>query len=158
MLQFLRKTDDNSRLGALRQLFLFSTLSHSQLRIVAGLLHERRYMGGEIIFDEGERGEALYIIVSGRVLVCSQGEPVAERIAELDPGVVFGELALLGNMRRARQTRALEDCVVASLAGSDFASLLDTHTAIAAQIALQLARQLGRQLAQRSGNNNLAPL
>jgi CRP-like cAMP-binding protein len=148
MLALLRKKE-TSRLSTLRQLPLFATLSRLELNVVDGLLHERRYLKGEIIFDEGDEGEALYIVISGRVLICRQGEPDAGRIAEIDHGFVFGELALLDNVPRARQARAAADTVLASLSRGDFESLLDTHAVIASKIALQLARQLGRQLREQ---------
>ena len=138
------------RPSTLRQLPLFATLSRGELSVVDVLLHERRYLKGEIIFDEGEEGQALYVVISGRVLICRQGEPEAGRIIDIDEGVVFGELALLDNVPRARQARAAEDSVLASLSRGDFESLLDTHAVIASKIALQLARQLGRQLREQS--------
>jgi len=146
MVALFQDRKETPRLATLRQLSLFATLSRPELGVVDGLLHERRYLKGEIIFDEGEEGQALYVIVSGRVLICRQGEPETGRIVEIVAGVVFGELALLDNVPRAAQARAAEDCVLASLSRSDFESLLDTHAVIASKIALQLARQLGRQL------------
>ena len=86
------------------------------------------------------------------MLICRQGEPESGRIAEVGAGVVFGELALLDNAPRAAQARALEDCVLASLARGDFESLLVTHAVIASKILLQLARQLRRQLRDRSAS------
>src|SRR4249919_4347979 len=139
MLAFFRNRKETPRLGTLRQLFLFATLSRSELRVVDGLLHERRYLKGEIIFDEGEEGQALYVIISGRVLICRQGEPETGRISEIDAGVVFGELALLDNAPRSAQARAVEDCVLASLSRVDFESLLDSHAVTASKISLQLA-------------------
>jgi CRP/FNR family cyclic AMP-dependent transcriptional regulator len=150
MLGFFEDRKETSRLGTLRQLPLFATLSRLELRVIDGLLHERRYMKGEIIFDEGEEGQTVYVVISGRVLICRQGEPETARIAELDAGVVFGELALLDDAPRSAQARAAEDCVLASLSRGDFESLLDTHAVTASKIALQLARQLGRQLREHS--------
>ena len=103
---FNRKANESLRISTLRKLSLFATLSRAELRVVDSLLHERRYLKGEIVFDEGEEGQALYAIISGRVLVCRQGEPEAGRIAELEAGVAFGELALLDNAPRSAQTRA----------------------------------------------------
>jgi CRP-like cAMP-binding protein len=141
---------ETGRLGPLSKPLLFATLSSSELRVVDGLLHERSYLKGEIIFDEGEEGQALHIVLAGRVLICRQGEPVTGRITEIDAGVVFGELALLDNVPRSAQALAAEDCVLASLSRSDFESLLDTHAVIASKIALQLARHLGRQLREQA--------
>jgi CRP/FNR family cyclic AMP-dependent transcriptional regulator len=148
---FNKKSKEGVRISTLRKLSPFATLSRSELRVVDSLLHERHYLKGEIVFDEGEEGQALYAIISGRVLVCRQGEPETGRIAELDAGVAFGELALLDNAPRSAQTRAAQDCVLASLSRSDFESLLDTHAVVASKIALQLARQFGRQLREHVG-------
>ena len=150
MLSFFQGRNETPRLGTLRQLALFSTLSRLEIRVVDALLHERRYLKGEIIFDEGEEAQALYAIIAGRVLICRQGEPDTGRITELEAGVAFGELALLDDRPRSAQARAAEDCVLASLSRTDFESLLDTHAVIASKIALQLARQLGRQLRDRA--------
>jgi CRP-like cAMP-binding protein len=158
MLAFFQASKQTPRLGTLQQLPLFATLSRLELRVVDGLLHERRYLKGEIVFDEGEEGQALYVIISGRVLICRQGEPETGRIIEIDAGVVFGELALLDNVPRSAQARADEDCVLASLSRGDFESLLDTHVVIASKISLQLARQLGRQLREQSHVADRRPL
>jgi len=158
MLQIFQGNRETPRLGTLRQLSLFATLSPLELRVVDGLLQERRYLKGEIIFDEGEEGQAVYLVIAGRVLICRQGEPEAGRITELDSGVVFGELALLDDSPRAAQARAAEDCVLAALSRGDFESLLDTHAVIASKISLQLARQLGRQLRERSSAAERRPL
>lgn len=149
MFAFLLGRKETPRLATLRKLSLFATLSRQELGVVDALLHERRYMKDEIIFDEGEQGQALYVVISGRVLICRQGQPETGRIVELDAGVFFGELALLDDAPRSAQARALEDCVLAVLSRGDFHSLIDTHAVTASKVALQLARQLGRQLRQR---------
>src|SRR5215813_2027207 len=127
MLGFLHDRKEAPRIGTLRQLPLFSTLTRFELRVVDGLLHERRYLKGEIIFDEGEEGRALHVVISGHVLICRQGEPETGKLTELSPGMVFGELALLDDAPRSAQARAAEDCVLASLSRGDFESLFDTN-------------------------------
>ena len=149
MLKFLGNSQEAPRLATLRQLALFAPLSRREPRVVDGLLHERHYLAGEIVFDEGEEGQAVYVVLSGQVLICRQADPEGGRLAELGPGLVFGELALLDDAPRAAQARAAEDCVLASLSRGDFESLLETHAVIASKIALQLARQLGGQLRDR---------
>jgi CRP/FNR family cyclic AMP-dependent transcriptional regulator len=146
------------RLDTLSGPLLFATLSNSELRVLDALLHERSYLQGEVIFDEGEEGQALYIVMAGRVLICRQGEPVTGRLTEIEAGVVFGELALLDNVPRSAQALAAADCVLALLSRSDFESLLDTHAVIASKIALQLARHLGKQLRRRPSAAEPRPL
>ena len=55
------KEEDSPRVKQLRALSLFSTLSPRELKTVDGLLHERSYLEDEVIFDQGEEGQALYI-------------------------------------------------------------------------------------------------
>ena len=149
MLGFLDRHSEDSRIGRLRRIGLFATLKPRELRVVDGLVHDRRYLQDEVIFDQGEEGQALYVVLAGRVLICRQGEPVAGRIAEIPTGALFGELALLDGAPRTAQARAAEDCVLAALSRVDFKSLVETHGAIASKIALQLARDLGQKLVDR---------
>ena len=147
---FLPTAKDTPRLTMLRGLPLFSTLSRRELRIIEGLLHDRRYVKGEIVFDEGDEGQSVYVVMSGKVLICRQGERETGRLTVLDAGAVFGELALLDDAPRAAQARAEEDCTLAALSRGDFEKLLETRASLASKIALQLARQLGRQLRERA--------
>lgn len=146
MLGFLQRQTEHPRIGQIRQLILFATLKPRELRVIDDLLQERRYLKDEIIFDEGEEGQTLYIVLSGKVLICRQGEPETGRIAEVPAGVLFGELALLDGAPRAAQARAAEDCVLASLSRADFKNLVETNAVIASKIAFQLAWELGQKL------------
>ena len=147
----LSKTEVSPRLRQIRALSLFSTLAPRELKVVDGLLHERSYLKDEIVFDEGEEGQALYIVMSGKVLICRQGQPVAGKIAELGAGMLFGELALLENAPRAAQARATENAALAVFFRDDFLGLLETHAVIASKISLQLARHIGRRLRETVG-------
>jgi CRP/FNR family cyclic AMP-dependent transcriptional regulator len=146
MLGFLQRQTEHPRINQIRQLGLFSTLKARELRVIDDLLQERRYLRDEIVFDEGEEGQTLYIVLSGTVLICRQGEPETGRIAEVPAGALFGELALLDGAPRSAQARAAEDCVLASLSRADFKNLIETNAVIASKIAFQLAWELGKKL------------
>jgi CRP-like cAMP-binding protein len=151
MLPFNRhKKEPRGRRG-LGHIPLFSALDAKEQRVVSGLLHERRYVTGEIVFDQGEDSQALFVVISGRVLVCRQGAPESGRIAEIGPGRAFGELAILGAEPRSAQVRAEQDCVLQTLSRRDFDGLSESHKGIALKITLQLARQLARQLREQTG-------
>lgn len=140
------KKNESPRLSQLRSLFLFETLSPRELKTVDNLLHERNYLKGEVIFDAGEEGQAVYFILSGKILICQQGEPKTGKIAELEAGRLFGELALLDNSSRSTQTRAAEDTKLAIFFRDDFLGLLETHAVISSKLSLQLAKHIGRRL------------
>jgi len=139
-----RKT--TPRLERLRNLSLFVNLTPGELQIVDGLLHERNYLEGEVIFDEGEEGQAIYIVAAGDVLICRQGQGEAGRMAQLGAGTFFGELALLDNSPRSAQARAATACQLIVFFRDDFVGLLDTHARIASKISRELARHLGARM------------
>ncbi len=161
-LRLFRRQQTSPRLERLRNLSLFVHLTPGELDIVDGLLHEREYLKDEVIFDEGEEGQAIYIIIDGSVLICRnqwspQGQPLPHRrrgdssdgrIATLEAGTFFGDLALLDNSPRGAQARAATNCTLAVFFRADFMRLLETHALIASKISLQLARHIGLRLRQ----------
>ena len=133
------------RFALLKKMSLFADLSSREMRIVDGYLHKRHFRKHEVVFDEGDEGQAIYFILDGEVLICPQGQP-DKPIAVLDRGEFFGELALLDDGPRVAQARAAEDCTLAVFFRGDFHGLLASHAVIASKIALQLARQIGMRL------------
>lgn len=134
------------RLARLSRIALFSQLSAVELGIVEGLLHHREYLANEIVFDEGEEGQAIYFVLEGEVVLERQGHGDAGQIAVLGPDSFFGDLALIDNQPRAAQARATQPAKLAAFFREDFLGLMDTHARIASKIALQLAREMSRRL------------
>lgn len=152
MLNIFHNADFSQRLHQLKSTSLFVELTRREMKIVDGCMHERNYLKGEVIFDQGEEGLAIYIILKGQVLICHQGQ--AEKpIAVLENGNFFGELALLDDAPRSAQARAAEDCTLLVLFRDDFLNLMLSHALIASKIALQLARQLGARLRSTTHND-----
>ncbi|RZT05456.1 Cyclic nucleotide-binding domain-containing protein [Duganella sp. CF402] len=143
---FLKSPEMSPRLLRLKESALFSSLTPLELKIVDGLMHERRYLADEIIFDEGEEGQALYLVMSGRVIISRQLDAGREVVAELSAGSFFGDLALLDNSPRNAQTRALDNCELAVFFRADFMGLMETDPVIGYKISLALARHIGRRL------------
>jgi CRP-like cAMP-binding protein len=126
---------------------LFRDLSDREMRIVDGFVHTRQFLPGEVIFDAGEEGQALYVIVSGKVAISLPGRHDAP-LALLHDNDFFGELGLLDDWPRSAQTRAVEMTELAVLFRGDFERLMESDARIASKIAMQLARHLGQRLRQ----------
>lgn len=139
----------NASSGAhpLMQTELFCDLTVRELKIVDGFVHQRQFLAGEVVFDEGEEGQALYVIVSGKVAICLPGRHEAP-LAELQARDFFGELGLLDGWPRSAQARAVTPCELIVLSRADFEHLMQSHARIASRIALKLAHHLGRRLRQ----------
>jgi CRP-like cAMP-binding protein len=146
ILGFLKSNELSARERQLHTSPLFASLTPRELKTVYGLVHERRYLADEIIFDEGEEGQALYLVLSGRVRINKMIDGVNQIVAELEPGAFFGDMALLDNSPRSAQARALEHCELAVFFRADFMALMETDVVVGYKIALALARHLGRRL------------
>lgn len=115
----------------LREVPLLAGLSNHELDTLNNVLHQRSYVQDEIIYDPQEEGQAIYFILAGKIRVTLDGQI----LGTLEAGQFFGERALLENMRRHTQVRAIENCVLAVLFRDDFLHLLHTHPQIADTIS-----------------------
>lgn len=135
------------------QVKLFRNLVERELEIIAGFLHYRKFLAGEVIFDAGEPGQTLYIVISGNVAISLPGLHDAP-LVEMQANNFFGELGLLDDWPRSAQARATAQTEVAVLFRGDFERLMALHATIAAKITLQLAHHLGQLLRQIMSQNS----
>ncbi|MBU0492744.1 MAG: cyclic nucleotide-binding domain-containing protein [Chloroflexi bacterium] len=126
----------------LRRIPFFSELPDEELRAISARLRRERYLKGQVIFAEGESGDALYLIDSGQVQVIT-GDTI---LAYLGPGNFFGEMALLLDQPRSASIRVVIDAEVLVLRRPDLEDLLDEYSTI----ARQMSRELSRRLAETS--------
>ncbi|MFK3739092.1 cyclic nucleotide-binding domain-containing protein [Massilia sp. TN1-12] len=143
---FLKSPSLSQRQRRLQNTPLFRTLKPLEIKFVDGVMHERRYLPDEIIFDEGEEGQALYLVMSGRVRISRTIHGNRQLLNELEPGSFFGDLALLDDSPRSAQARALDGCELAVFFRDDFLALMETDAVIGYKISLALARHIGQRL------------
>jgi CRP-like cAMP-binding protein len=137
---FLRKTADDQRIENLKALSLFKQLSPRELRELDELLHERSYQKDEVIFDEGDTGLGLFIVLSGRVKIVSSYAALQRLAPEFGVGDYFGELALFEESQRTARVVALEPTQVLALFRTEFVSLLERDKDIGVKILFELSR------------------
>ncbi|MGC4114178.1 MAG: cyclic nucleotide-binding domain-containing protein [Myxococcales bacterium] len=78
-------------------------------RMLAGAT--RREVGAqEVICREGEKGDAFFVVVAGRVSVAADDFGTAKDIAQLGRGAFFGEMAVVANQPRSATVTAVEAC------------------------------------------------
>ncbi len=96
--------------SALRDSLIFRGLKKAEAKTVVLLGSLRRAGAGERIVRQGDRGEDMYLILSGSVDVYLEGETGARHnVARLEDGAVFGEMALLGEGVRSATVEAAAD-------------------------------------------------
>ena len=105
----------------LRKISLFKETSSNKLVDIVMLMKEKNFVAKEIVFNEGEIGDKLYMIKSGRVKVYIGNK----YMRELGEGSCFGEVALLLNEPRTATIKASCECKMCYLTKEDFSSLVD---------------------------------
>jgi CRP/FNR family cyclic AMP-dependent transcriptional regulator len=131
--------------AALETVPLFRDLPEQDLDLLAASLRTRRYRRGEVIFHQGDPGDALHILLSGRVKISSPSESGVEAIlASLRPVEFFGSLALLDGAPRSASATAVADVETLILPRDRFRQLLDESPAIRDHVFAELARELRR--------------
>ena len=67
---------------------------------------------GDRIFSEGEPGHHIYVIRQGTVRISRLEEGIAQVLADLGPGNVIGEMAVVSESQRSASATALTECVL----------------------------------------------
>lgn len=93
----------------LAELDLFAALADDELHALAEKVDTVEWDPGTVVFEEGDSGDACYVIHSGRAKVTKRlvdGQPIA--LAQVEHGGMVGELALFAAERRAATLQAVE--------------------------------------------------
>jgi len=109
-------------------------------------MFERTYDTDEAVFEEGQPGAALFLILDGKIAIEICRETSATRLAVLERGAFFGEMALLDDTPRSANARALEPTRTLALYRNDLDGLMHRHARTACQIYRSLASMIGDRL------------
>lgn len=141
--------DTPSELELLATLPIFGGLSDDELGKVLEVCSERAVAEGEVVLREGEPASACYVIRRGRVEVVANLDGEAPcRLAELDTGDCFGEMALIDVEPRSASVRALEPTELLRLDRGSFLQLQSWSLQTYTLIVLNMAREISRRLRQ----------
>ena len=104
---------------------LFSELAADVLTDLSAAFESQLFSAGEVIFAEGESGDAFYVIARGVVdVVHTSDTGLEESVAVLEDGDFFGEMALLSHTRRNATVRSRGSTTLLRLDRRSFADLL----------------------------------
>jgi CRP-like cAMP-binding protein len=129
----------------LGELELFETLSDDEIDALARKVNTVSWEAGEVVFQEGDVGDACYIIYNGRVKVTRRlvdGQPIA--LAQVGHGGMVGELALFAAERRAGTLQAVEPTTAIAISREDLMAILHGNAEAAIGMAIHVARLLQR--------------
>ncbi len=119
----------------LRSISIFSRLDGSSEARLSALMRKLKLEKGQTLFSEGQGGDELFVLLSGRIAISVKPE-TAEPIllSEIGPGGFFGEMAIIDGSPRSADCRALEDCKLLALGARDFDIFLEKDPAAAIRI------------------------
>ena len=130
----------------LRKLDVFRELTFKEALEVDELLHERVYEKDEIIFEEGDLGHGIFMVVSGKVRADPSHEVLKTAVLEFGPGEMLGELSLFEEAPRIATVVALERTIMVALFRAEFFALLTKNTKIGLKVLVKLADTMSRRM------------
>lgn len=133
-----KKEKANSKLEVLREVDLFRGCSDAELKKVMSAWDQVTFPAGRVLVKEGERGAEAFVLVSGTGEVSIGGQ----KIAEVGPGAVIGEMALLDNGPRGATVTLTTDSELLVIEVRRFRGLLDELPSLTHKILATLSRRL----------------
>ena len=134
---------------------LFEMLSAAEHQRLAELARARHFATGEVIFEEGDLGDSLFVIVRGQVEVARRlPEGGLHPLAVLSPPEFFGEMGLIDKDFRSATVLARTDVDLLQLSALDLREFRRTHGDGFTFIVVNIARSLSARL--REANVRLA--
>lgn len=125
---------------------VFQDLTFLEWRRLEMVAHERTFKPNEIIFEQGDEGLGLYIIIEGKVQLAFEDHGVLREIDQLSPGDTFGEMTLIDGRDRLAQAVALEETKLLVLFRPDVLNLIRTAPRVAAKVYSRLAELAATRL------------
>ncbi len=124
---------------------LFQGVAPEAREALASALQYHDYTRGESVFTEGEQGDSLFIVLTGKVKVGRRAADGRENmLSVMGPSDMFGELSLFDPGPRTATATVLTDAKLASLAHAALRPWINDRPEIAEQLLRVLARRLRR--------------
>ena len=127
----------------LKEAPLFKAVSLEDLEALVAMMEPQSVAKGTHLFEKGDTGDSMYIVVSGLVRIYSQDEQGEEfTLTNYGPGKVFGDFSLLDQQPRSASALAIEPLELLVLSRQGFLDFLPGHTAIGMAIINHLTDRL----------------
>lgn len=127
--------------------YLVHGLSKDAVSMLAALATEEVFLGNEFIIREGERGSDLFIVLDGTVNIVIGG---SDKLCDVGPGGVFGEIALLDDQPRSADVIARHKVKVAKIPAKALRDFMWDHKEIGFVLLVNMSRVLCTRLREAS--------
>ena len=141
------------KLFALEGVEIFAQSDVDDLAAIAALAREKRFKKGEVIFLAGDPGDALYVLVDGKVEARRQGELVMD----FRRSQAFGDLSLFDGAPRLTDNVAVEDVEARVIDRRDFLDLLADRPELLTGVFRVVTQQLKAMVLERGTGEHEIP-
>lgn len=132
-----------SNLDLLRRVPLFSLLTVAQAEVISGAVIKRRFKRGEPLVEQGQKSDALFILLTGRARVMTSDSRGREVIlATLAQGDYLGEMSIIDNEPHSATVRAEVQTDVLMLGRAEFARCLTENASMSLVVMRGLVKRL----------------
>ncbi len=138
----------NEEVELLRRIPLFAKIEPSKLKLLAFTSERLTYQGGQRLFEQGDVGDAAYIIIDGEASVRIRTDGGEVQVAQLGKGDVVGEIAILCDVPRTAAVEATSTLTTLRITKELFFRLVGEFPQISIEIMRELAARLERTNAQ----------
>lgn len=130
----------------LRKVPLFAKLESSRLKLLAFTSESVTYDDGEIVFEEGDAADAVFVILDGEAEILVDKGAGRVAVGKLGKDELLGELAVLNNASRSATLRAKGQLKMLRIGGDMFVNLVHENPSVALALVLQLSVKLARAI------------
>ena len=122
---------------------IFGSLNSEDVKTLAKMGEKRPGWKGSQFTSQGDEGEAIYLVLSGKVKVVLYGEEGKEIVLSImKEGDIFGEMALFDGEPRSANVEAIEDAECFVIRGDNLLKYIKNHPAVALNFLSHLSRRL----------------
>jgi len=134
------------RVEALQASPLFADLLPLEKQYLADLAVHRNLAEGDVLFEAGDVGDAMYVVVSGQLIVEAVDGDDVRQVATLEAPDFLGEMALIDKGPRAARVRASKDSVLLAISHDNIFSFAKVHRNGFTWLVVNIAKNLAGRL------------
>ncbi len=141
-------------LAFIKNVNLFKDFTAQELKIFSSKLKTEKYKADEYLIEENKESDKLYILFKGEVVISKKmtmmddQEKIDKTFIKLgaDDHAFFGEIGLLGLLKRTANCRAKTECTLYTITHKEFMSICKSNPKIGFKVLLEISRKLSSLL------------
>ena len=134
-------SDEEDRMDLLSNIALFKDFSGELLQAITESFHLRELKPEEVLFNQGDDGDSLFVLVEGLLEVSSQVEGEKRHLSFLRPGSFLGEMALLTGEKRSADVTSSTESLVGELTKESIMSLATENPEVLNKMTAVVAKR-----------------